>query len=237
LLDANHYADLGPNHTVRIWDLTAEAAKSLYGHASRPEAVASGGPWIATASERERSVRLWDAATGEPRRIMADGIGGAATLVFSPDGGLLVSANYDTDIRVWRTGSGELIRKIEDQAGAMFAASFTPDGKHLVMGGLDENIYLYDAQNWRLARTLKGHGETIAALAISPDGRLLVTGGFDTTTTQNPVKVVFWDLAAGRILRSAAAPHAVVSLAFSPDSKWVAVTAREKEITLWKSPA
>jgi WD40 repeat protein len=83
-----------------------------------------------------------------------------------------------------------------------------------------------------VARQLKGHGETISALAISPDSKTLVTGGFDVITTQNPVKVVFWDLATGRIRRTARAPHRVMALAFSPDSKWAAMTAGAKEIAL-----
>jgi WD40 repeat protein len=222
------------NKTVRIWDLTADRQMQLInGAPTRRTAVSSDRKQLATASPEERSVRIWNVATGEQRQVLADGIGGASELVFSPDGETLVSANYDNDIRVWKTKSGEIVKKVEDLTGAMFAAEFTPDGKQLIMAGLDETVYIWDAKTFALDRKLKGHGETISALAISPDGRTLVTGGFDVVTSGNPVKVAFWDLASGKITRTVRAPHQVVSLAFSPDGKWVAMASGEKEISLW----
>lgn len=152
LLNAKSYADVGPKHTVRIWDLTAEAAnRTLYGHAAQPQAIAmsADGRWIASASEKEARVRLWNAATGEQKFLLSDGIGGVAALAFSADGETLVSTNYDNDVRVWKTRSGELIRKMDEMTGAMFAAAFTPDGKHFVMAGLDETVYVYDTKEWR----------------------------------------------------------------------------------------
>jgi WD40 repeat protein len=226
------------NNTVRAWDLTADRQMQLInGAPSRRTAISRDRQKLATASPDERSVRIWDIATGEQRQVLADGIGGAAELIFSPDGEILVSANYDNDVRFWRTKSGEMVKKVEDLTGAMFAAEFTPDGKQLIMGGLDETVYIWDAKTFALNRKLKGHGETISALAISPDGRTLVTGGFDVVTSRNPVKVAFWDLASGRITRTVRAPHRVVSLAFSPDGKWVAMASGEKELSLWNLPS
>jgi WD40 repeat protein len=236
LLSADLYAERDRNAgTLRVWDLSAQRQLQLINGAPMGEtAVSSDRRLIASASADERSIRIWNLATGEQRHSLPDGVGGAASLVFSPDGETVVSANYDNDIRVWKTKSGELVRRVEDMTGAMFAAEFTPDGKHLIMGGLDETVYIWDAKTFALLRKLKGHGETIASLAISPDGRTLVTGGFDVFTEKNPVKVAIWDLASGTITRTIRAPHVAASVAFSPDSKWIALAAGEKEVELWK---
>ena len=221
--------------TLRVWDLSAQRQLQLInGAPAGATAASSDRRLIATASADERSIRVWNLATGEQRHSLPDGVGGAASLVFSPDGETVVSANYDNDIRVWKTSSGELVRRVEDMTGAMFAAEFTPDGKHLIMGGLDETVYIWDAKTFTLLRKLKGHGETIASLAISPDGRTLVTGGFDVFTVKNPVKVAIWDLASGTITRTIRAPHVAASVAFSPDSQWIALAAGEKVVELWK---
>jgi WD40 repeat protein len=236
LLDSNDLAEPTDESKpgMRIWDLTAERRIEIVNGTRGHKAVSSDRKQMAFSSAGERTVHLINLATGEQQRLMADGVGGAAALVFSPDGSALVSANYDNDIRIWKTKSGELVRKIEDLTGAMFAAEFTPNGKELVMGGLDEIVYILDAKTFALNRTLKGHGETISSLAISPDGRTLVTGGFDVVTQKNPVKVVFWDLAAGTITRTLHSPHAVSSLSFSPDGKWLAMAANgSKEISLF----
>jgi len=220
--------------TIRTWDLSADRQLQLINGTGRQRtAISRDHALMAMASPEERSVRILKVGSAEAARVMADGIGGASSLVFSPDGETLVSANYDNDIRVWKTKSGEMVKKVEDLTGAMFAAEFTPDGKELIMAGLDETVYIWDTKTFALSRKLKGHGETIAALAISPDGRTLVTGGFDVVSSKNPVKVAFWDLGTGKITRTVGAPHQVASLAFSPDGKWVAMTSGEKEVSLW----
>lgn len=224
---------------MRLWDLTADRRlQMINGTPSGRPAISPDRKQLAVSSAAGRSVVLTNLANSAQRHTLADGVGGAASLVFSPDGTTLVSANYDNDVRIWKTQSGELVKKIEDLTGAMFAVEFTPDGKQLVLGGLDETVYIRDAKTYALDRTFKGHGETIAALAISPDGRTLVTGGFDVIAQANPVKVVFWDLATGKITRTVTSPHCVASLAFSPDGKWLAMTAvGSKEVSLYSVEA
>jgi WD40 repeat protein len=234
LLAADRWAERGDAGTVRVWDLTADRQLQIMNSVAMSRAALSGdGRWLATADTAGRRVEVREIASGKKVHTLPDGIGGAATLRFSPDGGLLVSTNYDNDVRIWKTSSGELVKKIEDLTGAMFAAEFTPDGQRLILAGLDETVYIWDAKTFGLIRKLGGHGETISALAISPDGKTLVTGGFDVLAEKNPVKVVFWDLTSGKILRTVRAPHRVASLAFSPNGKWVAMAAGENEIGLW----
>ncbi len=234
LLTADLLIDGDPkSKTMKVWDLTANRQLQLLnGAPERTVAVSKNRNFLATSNAGERSIRVWNLATGKQQHELLDGLGGASELVFSPDGATVVSANYDNDIRVWKTKSGELIRKVEDMTGAMFAAEFTPDGKQLIMAGLDETVYIWDARTFALSRKLRGHGETISSLSISPDGRTLVTGGFDVITQRNPVKLAIWDLAAGKITKSISAAHRVVAIAFSPDGKWIAFSTGENEISL-----
>ncbi len=235
LVSANRLIDRDANHAIRIWDLTADRYQQIMdASAGRGRtALSADGKHLAIADAKARQVLLYEVGSPGRSHSLPDGLGGAAELLFSPDGESVVSANYDNDVRVWKTRSGELVRKMEDLTGAMFAGQFTPDGKHLLLAGLDETIYVFDAATFERQRTIKGHGETISALAVSPDGATIVTGGFDVRTTQNPVKVVVWDAATGKPRKVLRAPHAVVSLAFSPDSKLLAMTAGDNAITLW----
>lgn len=235
LVHANYVVDRDSAKNIRVWDLTAGRYQQIAdARAGRgPTALSSDGKHLAVADADARKVLVYDVAGGTRRHALPDGLGGASELLFSPDGETLVSANYDNDIRVWKTRSGELFRKLEDMTGAMFAGQFTPDGRHLLLAGLDETIYFFDAKTFERLRVIKGHDETISALAVSPDGRRIVTGGFDVRTTKNPVKVVLWDAATGRVVKTLRAPHRVVSLAFSPDGRMLAMTSGDREITLW----
>ncbi len=235
LVNGGRLVDRDANKNIRVWDLTADRYQQIMdASAGRGRtALSADGRRLAIADTNARQVLLYEVGNAKRRHSLPDGLGGAAELLFSPDGETIISANYDNDVRVWRTRSGELVRKMEDMTGAMFAGQFTPDGKQLLLAGLDETIYVFDAKTFARQRTIKGHDETISALAVSPDGRMIVTGGFDVRTTQNPVKVVLWDAASGKVLKTLRSPHRVVSLAFSPDSKMLAMTSGDKEITVW----
>jgi WD40 repeat protein len=221
---------------IGTWDLTADRQTHLlYSGRSDSAAVSSDGDFAAFADAQDRQLRIVQVQkSAKVVHTLPDGVGGTAALSFSPDGQILVAANYDNDVRIFKTRSGELVRKIDDLTGAMFAVGFTSGGEELVMAGLDHTVYVLDGKTFQVKREMEGHRQTISALALSPDGRTLVTGGFDVATVANPVQVAIWDYANGKILRTVRSPHRVISLAISPDSRWLAMTSGDSEISLWR---
>jgi WD40 repeat protein len=240
---ADLLASLGTEGSIRIWDLqTGDVKRRVTGVPRRTrglvlsadrQLVAGSGRTGETGSEE--TVRLWDAA-GKERFAAPAGLGGTSAMAVSPDGGTLVAASYDTNVRAWNTRNGELLRLIEELPVSMFAMSFSPDGKYLATAGVDRIVYLWDAKTWKLARKLTGQPEMIQSLDFSPDGRRILTGGFSDVTNQNPVTVLLWDVASGKTLRSFPAPHAVRTVAFSPDGM-LAAAASQKTVSLWTLPA
>jgi hypothetical protein len=57
----------------------------------------------------DKTLRLWDAATGHLLRTFEGHLGGVNTVTFSPDGSRFVSNSYDGTSRVWNTQTGEMI--------------------------------------------------------------------------------------------------------------------------------
>jgi WD40 repeat protein len=180
-------------------------------------------------------IRVVDRA-GKLRFQVPAGIGGAQAMAFSPGEDTFVAAGLDTDIRVWDARTGELQRVISELNLAMFTMAYSPDGKYLATAGADRTIYLWDAKSWKLARKITGQPETIAAICFSPDGTLLVTGGMNELNFASPVKVVLWDFASGRQLRTWTAEHVVEALAFSPGGEQVAVADGTKSVKLFAVP-
>ena len=97
---------------------------------------------------------------------------------------------------------------------------FSPDGKTLASAGADYFIRLWDVGTGKELRAFKE--PRIEKIAYSPDGKMIASAGFAKV-----VKV--WDAATGKEIRSFGGDEFwATSVAFSPDSKTLALASTEK---------
>ena len=234
------FALIGSDGQAKIRDLESGAvirslqlpAPKVSGLSSTEDGKTLAGGGKDPASVSANLLRVWD-SDGKQRFQVPAGIGGLSAMIFSPDGQTLIAAAYDTDVRVWNARNGELVKVMEDMTVAMFDLAYSPDGKLLAAAGVDRTIYLWDAKAWKLLRTITGQPEMISALEFSPDGKFLVTGGMNEMAFGAPVKVIVWDVASGKPVRTEEAEHRVNTVAFSPDGKWFAAADGSKLVKLW----
>lgn len=109
---------------------------TLRGHEDRINRIAwsSDGELLASASY-DKSVRVWNALSGE----FCYKLEGHESLVFgvawSPDGKKLASASYDRSAIIWDVGSRSQLRKINDPESSLGEVSWSPNGQLLAVGG------------------------------------------------------------------------------------------------------
>ena len=97
--------------------------------------LASGG--------RDRTIRLWDVHTGEPKEELTGHTDWINPVVFTPDGTMLVIGTRG--IRLWDIKKREYAKTIDENLPHSFSIAFSPDGNLFASGGADNNVRLWDS--------------------------------------------------------------------------------------------
>jgi hypothetical protein len=132
----------------------------------------------------DRTVKVWDAQTGQEVLSLKGHAGGVTSVRFSPDGRHLVSGSQDRTARVWDVSSQETGREIlalRGHAGTVADVAYSPDGNRLATASDDRTVRVWDAQTGQEALTLRVTTGVVEGVSFSPDGRRLAATSNDRT--------------------------------------------------------
>lgn len=170
-------------------------------------AVYMGQEQVVSASDGDKTVRVWDIVTQTVSRVLAGHTSSILSLAVSPDDRWIISGGRDSTVRVW-DGDGRPVASLSGHSQSVFAVSVSPDGELIASGAGDGFVKLWSTASLTEVRTLRGHTGPVYAVAFSPDGSVLASGSADKTLR-------LWDTATGTeigVLRGS--PKGIVSLAF-----------------------
>ncbi|MEG3983143.1 CHAT domain-containing protein [Microcoleus sp. T3B2] len=192
-------------------------------------AISPDGKRIASGSW-DKTIRLWDATTGQPLGQPLKGHkAGVTSVAISPNGKLIVSGSSDKTIRLWDATIGQPVGKpLEGHEESISSVAFSPDGKRIASGSWDKTIRLWNVTTGQpLGKPLEGHKAGVISVAFSPDGKRIVSGSDDKM-------IRLWN-ATGQPIGQPLTGHqeAVYSVAFSPDGKRIVSGSDDKTIRLW----
>jgi WD40 repeat protein len=167
---------------------------------------------------------LWEAASGRPAGVLANGLPGPIyRTAAGPDGRLLAAAScYEQDAqRGCRAGAltlFDLATRAADgpplvgHSSEVYAVAFSRDGQSLASGARDGSIILWDVAARQARAVIAGaHAGRVASVAFSPDGALLASASWDRS-------VKIWQAATGAPLLTLPDVHkdVVRAVQFSP---------------------
>src|SRR5262249_29800199 len=144
------------------------------GHEDKVRAMAFSpdGRLIASGAD-DRTVRMWEVATGRVVAVLRGHEKPVSQVVFSPDGRRLASTDInDRAVRLWDPTAGALVALLSDQLVEPHALTFSPDSRFVsVAGGRD--VYLWEATTGKLRQTIRHGSRNRGHLAFAPDGKRL----------------------------------------------------------------
>jgi WD40 repeat protein len=199
------------------------------GHGIGGVAFSPDGTCLASGSQ-DKTVRLWDIATGQELHRLESHTGSVRAVTFSPDGTSLASAGSDGTVNLWEVASGRELRTFKGHTDPVWDVAFSPDGRHLASGSVDRTVRLWDVGSGKELQVLSGHTGVVKSVAFSPDGQRLASAG-----GQGEVKL--WETAGSKELLTLNGHRGVVEcVAFSPDGQHLASSGGvDSAVRLWEA--
>ncbi|KFY93584.1 hypothetical protein V498_04339, partial [Pseudogymnoascus sp. VKM F-4517 (FW-2822)] len=149
------------------WNATLQ---TLEGHSDKINSVAfSHDSTLLASASYDRTVRIWDAATGTLQQTLEGHSYGIKSVAFSHDSKLLASASDDRTVRIWDAATGTLEQTLKGHSNWVNSVAFSHDSKLLASASDDRTVRIWDAATGTLEQTLKGHSNWVNSVAFSHD--------------------------------------------------------------------
>ena len=176
---AKHVGKAKPEQVARL-------VRTIRGHSDSLNSVAlsADGTLLATASY-DRTIVVWETATGKRRVEMTGHNGPVFDVAFDPKNRFLASASGDRTVKLWNLKTGKRLDTFNEPTKGQNTVAVSPDGRFVVAGGIDNRIRAWEITGdgregtnpIRYSRF--AHQAPLLDLVFSADGRLLVSSSED----------------------------------------------------------
>ncbi|KAI1071381.1 hypothetical protein LB507_011693, partial [Fusarium sp. FIESC RH6] len=187
----------------------------LEGHSSWVNSVVFSHDSKKVASgSSDKTIRIWDADTGECERVLEGYSSRVNSVVFSHDSKKVASGSNDNTIRIWNAETGECERVLEGHGHWVHSVVFSHDSKKVASGSGNGTIRIWDAETGECERELKSHSHWVDSVVFSHDSRKVASASNDKT-------IWIWNVETGKCEETVAIDgYAYVSV-FATDGRGI----------------
>lgn len=204
--------------------------KELAGHTSYVTSLvgAPNDEYFISASA-DKTIRKWNYKTFESE-IIIESESKINAISISPDSKNIVLGTQDGNVAIYSLDNLSEPKALTlNEKNAITALDYNNDGSWLVIGDSKGNIKVWDAQKLQEIENLPGHRSRIYDIEFNPNNNLMASSSLDGT-------VKLWDCTNLNNQPIELKDHEswVLSIAFSPDGKYLVTTSNKKDrILIW----
>jgi WD40 repeat protein len=157
------------------------------------------------------------------------------SLDWSPDSQQLATAGF-RQVKIWDARLYQEIHSIAGLNNFVWGLAWSPDGASLASASQDGSVQIWQAADWHTPAIL-AQGAWAFCLAWSPDGKHL-TVGTAKWTDETRIETFsgssqIWDLESRQLLRECRVTSFIISTAWSPDGRTIAIGQWDGKLSLW----
>ncbi len=190
---------------VDVWEISAGKEPNRLSeieHRWGPVALSPDGASLASPSNSNNGVDLWNADNGElitklsiPKKLLAKN-NNISSIAFSHDGKILVGGTHKKEIHLWEIANYNHIGILKEHKHAVCALRFSPNNKILASGDTGSRICLWSISDRKLLTTYNSlGGGFISNLAFTPDGKTLASTSGSSNFPKTPGGTIYlWDV-------------------------------------------
>lgn len=121
------------------------------------------------AGGADRSVRIFDVATGKQERLIEDHADWVMAVAWSADGTKLGTASRDKTSKIFDAAKGESLVTYPGYGDQAYGIAFSPDGKQAYTAGRAKSIHVWNLENGEKAHDIGGFGHEVYKLRLAGD--------------------------------------------------------------------
>ena len=186
------------------------------------------GQRIITAAD-DGKIKVWDVQSGFCVVTFTEHSSGVTACEFAKKGNVLFTSSLDGSVRAWDLIRYRNFRTFTAPTRLSFSSvAVDPSAEIVCAGSLDSfDIHIWSVSTGQLLDQLSGHEGPVASLAFAPSADIIASGSWDHT-------VRIWRIFARTQASEPIHLQAdVLHIAFRPDSKQLAVSTLDSQLTFW----